>query len=366
MARYRKVDPRIWNDKKFRALSDDGKLAFLFILTHPQMTSLGAMRATLTGLADELSWEPERMRDAMLDAIRHGMVVVNSEAKFVGLPNFLKYNEPEGPNSVTKAWIAALDLVPECSEKNDTIVRCRKYLDGKSDGFRDAIGDAIWDAFSMPCPIQEQEPEQKPEPQQEQKRERDTRARDVPRETSEGVIVIPPQERSATAVWEQAADQWKTDHPTVNVKAFERWIAHVASPRANGRPGRPLGPEQRSLQARFLAQQGNDADQLEVVEYCISVPWYTLAPIGDIRAKTQGMSRASTAQRAQPTDADNLEKLKAARARSPWKVLREFRDPNPGETSDQYGKAMDAALAQSQRDARPAVSDLASRLKVTA
>lgn len=29
MARYRKVDPRIWNDAKFRALNDQGKLSFM-------------------------------------------------------------------------------------------------------------------------------------------------------------------------------------------------------------------------------------------------------------------------------------------------------------------------------------------------
>ncbi len=44
MGRYRKVETRIWNDATFRSLSDDGKLLFLFVLTHPSQTSLGAMR----------------------------------------------------------------------------------------------------------------------------------------------------------------------------------------------------------------------------------------------------------------------------------------------------------------------------------
>ena len=45
VARYRKIDPRVWNDEKFVSFSDDGKLAFLFVLTHPSMTAIGAMRA---------------------------------------------------------------------------------------------------------------------------------------------------------------------------------------------------------------------------------------------------------------------------------------------------------------------------------
>lgn len=165
--RYRKIDPKIWNDEKFRGLSDRGKLAFLFVLTHPHLTSLGAMRATLDGLAAELGWPAKQFRDAIGEAIRHGMVEVAEDAAYVGLPNFLRYNEPEGPNSVTRAWVEALDLIPECGHKHRLKARCRAYLDAKSDAFRKAIGDAIWHAFAMPCPIPEQEPEQEQEQEQE-------------------------------------------------------------------------------------------------------------------------------------------------------------------------------------------------------
>lgn len=114
MARYRKIDPRIWNDAKFRSLNERGKLAFLFLLTHPGMTCLGAMRATTAGLAAELGWTPDAMRDAIHDAIRNGMVEASDADAFWALPNWLRYNAPEGPNSV-KAWPAALDLLPECA-----------------------------------------------------------------------------------------------------------------------------------------------------------------------------------------------------------------------------------------------------------
>lgn len=43
--KYRKISPCIWNDAKVRELSDKGKLALLFLLTHPHMTPLGAIRA---------------------------------------------------------------------------------------------------------------------------------------------------------------------------------------------------------------------------------------------------------------------------------------------------------------------------------
>ena len=64
MARYRKIETRIWNDQKFNELSDDGKLLLLMLLTHPHLTSIGAMRATLPGLASELHWSLERLQQA--------------------------------------------------------------------------------------------------------------------------------------------------------------------------------------------------------------------------------------------------------------------------------------------------------------
>jgi uncharacterized phage protein (TIGR02220 family) len=145
--KFRKIDPRIWNDEKFRLFSDDEKLGFLFVLTHPHLTALGAMRSTLEGLAAELGWQAGRLRRALERPIQTSMIEYDPDAAFVSLPKFLKYNEPEGPNSVKFAWKAALDLIPECQGKQRLIARCREYLDGMSDDFKKAIGDAIWHAF---------------------------------------------------------------------------------------------------------------------------------------------------------------------------------------------------------------------------
>lgn len=90
MARYRKVDSRIWNDAKFRALSDNGKLAFFMLLTHPNMTALGGMRTTVSGLAEELGWPTEGFREAFQEALQRGMAKQDEKACLVVLPNFLR------------------------------------------------------------------------------------------------------------------------------------------------------------------------------------------------------------------------------------------------------------------------------------
>src|SRR5581483_167066 len=142
MARYRKVDSRIWNDAKFRGLSNDGKLVFFLLLTHPHMTALGAMRATREGLAAEMGWQAEAFREAFLEVFQKGMVEYDEKACLMALPNFLKYNPPESPN-VVKAWSSALDLLPECELKGFVIQRCKAFLEGMGKAFREALPEAF-------------------------------------------------------------------------------------------------------------------------------------------------------------------------------------------------------------------------------
>ena len=162
MARYRKVDPRIWNDAKFRGLSDNAKLTFFMLLTHPGMTALGAMRATVAGLAEEMGWSAEAFREAFSEVISKGMAEHDPKACFVGLPNFIRYNEPESPN-VVKAWIGALDLLPECEQRERTVARAVAYAQGKGKAFSEALPEAFREALSKTMPYQEQEQEQEQE-----------------------------------------------------------------------------------------------------------------------------------------------------------------------------------------------------------
>jgi len=197
MPRYRKVDPRIWNDEKFCALSDDGKLAFLYVLTHPNLTAIGAMRATLDGLAAELGWPPKQLRTALAPALRdRSMIEVNERASYIGLPHFLRYNEPEAPNSV-KAWWNAFNLIPECTEKRALARRCREYLDSKSPAFRDAMPHAITEASGEPSPM--------PEPAQTSELGLEPEAPTPVASSTNGHGVAPRQVKALVELWNTSA-----------------------------------------------------------------------------------------------------------------------------------------------------------------
>lgn len=144
---------------KFRELSDKGKLVFIFMLTHPYMTSLGAMRASVPGLAAELRWSEKAFKDAFQESVDQGMVKFDIEASFVWLPNFIKYNRPESPN-VVKAWSSALDLLPECELYYLLLQNVKAFTEGLPEAFREAFGEAFSKELTKAMPNQEQEQEQ--------------------------------------------------------------------------------------------------------------------------------------------------------------------------------------------------------------
>ena len=135
MALYRKISPRIWNDEKFIEMSATAQLAMLFMLTHPNMTAVGAMRTTLQGLSFEHDKIPLK---AFQEVFTQGFAKADSKAPVLWFPNFIKYNQPENPN-VVRAWVKAFDLIPECETKNLIIQSVKDFLKGFSEGFQKAF-----------------------------------------------------------------------------------------------------------------------------------------------------------------------------------------------------------------------------------
>lgn len=156
--RYRKISIQIWNDAKFRLLSDDAKLLFFFLLTHPHMTSIGAMRGTPQGLAAELGWLPERLSKGFREGCLKGMVKYDESASCIWLPNFVKHNKPESPN-VIKSWGSAFELIPECVFRSLIYNELRRVTEGMGEAFTKAFRSLSED-FGKAMPNQEQEQEQ--------------------------------------------------------------------------------------------------------------------------------------------------------------------------------------------------------------
>lgn len=165
--KYRKVSTHIWNDQKFRALSERAKLSFLFIITHPHMTPLGAIRANLPGLAFELGMDTQAFTEAFAEVLAQGMAKHDEKGLLIWFPNFLRHNPPESPN-VVKSWVGGYHDLPECDLKNTLIKHAACTVDGLSQGFREAFFEAFGQVCPQPSPNQEQEQEQEQEGKKEE------------------------------------------------------------------------------------------------------------------------------------------------------------------------------------------------------
>ena len=167
--RYSKVFRRIWNDARFRSLSEappNGQTLFLRLLTGPELTNIpGVFACGEAALAEALGWPLEGFREAFAEAFREGMAKADWKARFVFIPKAIHYNAPESPN-VIRSWRQAWDELPECSLKNEAYRTLKGFVEGLGEGFRKAFAEA--------CP--DPSPNQKQEQEQEQDRERDVRA----------------------------------------------------------------------------------------------------------------------------------------------------------------------------------------------
>lgn len=165
MARYRKIDPRIWNDAKFSALSSEGKLLFLYLLTAPAMTMIGAMPMRATAVAEELGFDSKRYAIRYQELSQMGIVEYDDRGLF-WVKNFLKYNAPDNPKVVI-SWGSVLDLLPECPLLTKVLksaqTHCLQRGEGYAEAFRKSFGNGIAYGMPNPMPYQEQEQEQEQE-----------------------------------------------------------------------------------------------------------------------------------------------------------------------------------------------------------
>ncbi len=148
--RYRKISVCIWNDAKFMALSNDAKLIVFFMLTHPDLTQLGALRANVPGLACELGMELEAFTKGFEEVLTQGIVKHDGKLLF-WFPNFLRYNLPESPN-VVKNWQKGYDGLPESPLKDELLLGAKALVDGLSKAFQEAFTRVFAEALGQPSP----------------------------------------------------------------------------------------------------------------------------------------------------------------------------------------------------------------------
>ncbi len=151
MARYRKIDVKMWGDKKFRALSapqPNAQTLWKYLLTSPKMTNIpGVIPFGEAALAEALRWPLIKFRQKFRELQRKKMVRADWKAQFVWIPNAIKYNPPESPN-VVKSWLKVWGELPECKLKNQAFLTILHTLEQMGQGFIEAFKEGLPKGFA--------------------------------------------------------------------------------------------------------------------------------------------------------------------------------------------------------------------------
>lgn len=153
-ARYRKIDPRVWVDEKFRRLSSLEKLIAIYSIT-AQSNRLGFFHFSPARAAEDLETEPEIFQQCFLKVLQTLRWQWDPQARVLYIPTWFKYNPPENPN-VLKGSLGDLHDVPKTGLFGEFSSDGR-YL---REDLRETFLQTLAQARAEPYANQEQEQEQ--------------------------------------------------------------------------------------------------------------------------------------------------------------------------------------------------------------
>lgn len=98
-ARFRKIDPRIWTDEKFRRLTAEQQRIALYILT-AQSNRIGLFSFSPGKACEDLGTLPSTFRKGFEKVCQTLSWEWDSEVRVLYLPTWWRYNQPENVNNV--------------------------------------------------------------------------------------------------------------------------------------------------------------------------------------------------------------------------------------------------------------------------
>jgi hypothetical protein len=158
MSRYRKIDPRIWTDEKFRRLTADEQRVALYILT-AQSNRIGLFSFSPGKACEDLGTLPPTFRKGFLKACQTLNWEWDAKARVLYLPTWWKYNPPENVNNVI-GNLKDLEDLPETPLQERFSTNTTYLSEGFIETFTQTLAKRYPQRSPKRSPSQEQEQEQ--------------------------------------------------------------------------------------------------------------------------------------------------------------------------------------------------------------
>lgn len=123
MRDYGKVHASFWSSRTIRALSNDGRLLALYLITCQHATIAGVFRLPSAYAAEDLGWTPQRFEETLSELFENGFAQRCETTMWLWVKKPLVWNRPENPNQ-TKAVLKLAKQVPdECGWRAEFIAQ---------------------------------------------------------------------------------------------------------------------------------------------------------------------------------------------------------------------------------------------------
>jgi len=114
---YGRIHSAFWSSEDMRALTDDGRMLALYLMSCPHATIAGVFRLPDGYVCEDLQWTAERVSEGFRNLLSKGFANRCETTKWVWICKHLEWNPPENPNQRKGAQKAAMQVPDECAWK---------------------------------------------------------------------------------------------------------------------------------------------------------------------------------------------------------------------------------------------------------
>jgi hypothetical protein len=171
MRDYGRVYSQFWTSSDIQALTDDGRMLALYLLSGPHGTIAGVCRLPDGYICEDLKWGPARVTKGFVELFKKGFANRCETTKWVWIQRFLAWNTPENPNQWKSARKIAASVPAECAW-NAEFQRVFAITAGDVPPSDSDPSGTLQEPLPKPLPTQEQDQKQYQEQEQKQKHAR--------------------------------------------------------------------------------------------------------------------------------------------------------------------------------------------------
>lgn len=156
MREFGRVETVIWQNRKFRDLSDDGRLLWLYVLCCPHGNAVGCFVLPDGYIAADLDWSFERVERTVSELLAKGRIERDKPTSLTWVKGWWGHNTIENPN-VAKAAMKAIGSLPKCPVLSGFLTDFER--------FPKPLAKLLYERFpnGYANPIETKEPEPEPE-----------------------------------------------------------------------------------------------------------------------------------------------------------------------------------------------------------